>query len=467
MDGTRDGLGAMDGEWWTLGEASERANVSHMALQVWINNGQLTCDLAWREGVSVRVVRSAELAALVPGLSLGVAGEGASLKDRALHRGAPHASLGSDAAPESVEPPPIHESEKSHEAELRREVMRLRKEVLELRAARMVSEIRGEAPRTTRSVSLGAPAPSPARTSAQAARPSRVPTLQAAAVGLAMGLVASAGVARLDRSVVEAADPSVSVGDALPLASQLEARPVVLATAPAVAVSESSPPPGPSPLEQAFSATSSARGGDIDGPETQTSSLFPVTLREVDATGYVGSGGAGAACAFHVLWVDGSDRYRSALGPCIGSHNEDGLVQGSHRVEGAACCAHHAFVERMTGATRNEQALGQLVAEAEASRAEGVVPPLMRLRAERSARRFLEHALRAHVGLSSWSSAGLDDDSGEHEWMIDPAGDPMRLSLRSWVVPLEGDVPLPFELHLRMDDGPDGDEGLAFRWLER
>ncbi len=125
MDCTRDGLGAMD-EWWTLGEASERANVSHMALQVWINSGQLTCDLAWREGVSVRVVRSAELAALVPGLSLDAAGDGASLKDRALHRGAPHATLGSDAPPESVEPPPSGEGEESHEAELRREVTRTR-----------------------------------------------------------------------------------------------------------------------------------------------------------------------------------------------------------------------------------------------------------------------------------------------------------------------------------------------------
>lgn len=466
MDGTRDGLGAMDGEWWTLGEASERANVSHMALQVWINSGQLTCDLAWREGVSVRVVRSAELAALVPGLSLDVAGDGASLKDRALHRGAPHATLGSDAPPESLEPPPIGEGDESHEAELRREVTRLRKEVLELRAARMVAEIRGEVPRTTRSVSQGAPAPSPARTSAQPARPSRVPTLRAAAVGLAMGVVASAGVARLDGNVVEAADPSASVNDGLPMASQPESHPGIPAKAPDVPVSESRSPLGPSRLEQASSATS-GRGVEIDGLETQALSLFPVTLREVDATGYVDSGGGGAACAFHVLWVDGGERYRSALGPCIGSHNVDGLVQGSHRVEGAACCAHHAFVERMTGATRNEQALGQLVAEAEASRAEGVVPPLMRLRAGRSARRFLGHALRAHVGLSSWASAGLDGDSGEHEWMIDPGGDPMRLSLRSWVVPLEGDVPLPFELHLRMDDGPDGDEGLAFRWLER
>ncbi|MEC8513336.1 MAG: hypothetical protein VX015_14430, partial [Planctomycetota bacterium] len=66
MEGPRDGLGATDEGWWTLGEAAERANVSHMALQVWINSGDLPCELAWREGASVRVVRPADLVALVP-----------------------------------------------------------------------------------------------------------------------------------------------------------------------------------------------------------------------------------------------------------------------------------------------------------------------------------------------------------------------------------------------------------------
>lgn len=466
MDGTRDGLGAMDGEWWTLGEASERANVSHMALQVWINSGQLTCDLALREGVSVRVVRSLEVAALVPGLLPEVPADGTASKERDSHEGEAHSILGSDAPHEAAVPLAIEAGEESHEAELRREVTRLRKEVLELRAARMAAEIRGEGPRTIRSVSGGAAASTPAGTSARPAGSSRVPPLRAAAFGLALGLVASAGVSQFDRSVVEAADPPVQVDLGLPIANLLEARTAPSTMSPDVSVSEGRAPFSPRRIEQGVSARPPARGGDIV-PETHAPTLFPVTLREVDATGYVDSGGSGPACAFHVLWVDGGERYRSALGPCFGSHNAEGLVQGSHRVDGAACCAHHAFVERMTGATRNEQALGQLVAEAEASRAEGVVPPLMRLRAERSARRFLGHALLAHAGLSSWAAAGLDGDAGEHVWALDPAGDPMRLTLRSWVVPQEGDVPMRFELDLRMDDGAEGDEALAFRWLER
>ena len=466
MVGTGDGLGAMDGDWWTLGEASERANVSHMALQVWINSGQLTCELALREGVSVRVVRPLEVEALVPGLQPEVPAAGTASKDRDSREGEPHSILGSDAPHEAAAPLAIEAGEEQHEAELRREVTRLRKEVLELRAARMTAEIRGEGPRTTRSVSRGAAAPSPAGTSARPAGPSRVPPLRAAAFGLAIGLLASAGVAQLDRRVVEAADPPVPVDDGLPIADLPEARTAPSTMSPEVPVSEGMAPSSPRRPEQVISARSLARWGETV-PETQAPSLFPVTLREVDATGYGDSLGSGAACAFHVLWVDGGERYRSALGPCFGSHNADGLVQGSHRVEGAACCAHHAFVERMTGAIRNEQALGQLVAEAEASRAEGIVPPLMRLRAERSARRFLGHALLAHAGLSSWAAAGLDGDSGEHVWVLDPAGDPMRLTLRSWVVPQEGDVPMRFELDLRMDDGAEGDEGLAWRWLER
>ena len=255
-------------------------------------------------------------------------------------------------------------------------------------------------------------------------------------------------------------------------------EPGATATAPVARTDAAQPPTGapapapvlpfePSPGEVSLVRSPPPAEEALDPPAGPVSSPFPVTLREIDPTAYVDAELEGDACAFHALWDDGGGRYRASLGPCIGSHNADGLVRGTHRVDGAACCAHHAFVERMTSATRDEDALGQLVAEAEASRAEGVVPPLLRLRAERSAQRFLGHALLARHGRPDWAAAGLDGDGGDHAWVLDPSGDPMRLSLHSWVVPREGDEPLRFELDLRMGDGPEGDRGLAFRWLER
>lgn len=467
MEGTRDGLGAADEGWWTLGEAAERANVSHMALQVWINSGDLPCDLAWREGSSVRVVRPLDLAALVPGLALDPAEGGASLGDRALHMGELHSRLGGEPRRDPTLPLAIAEGERSHEAELRREVERLRNEVHELRSARMVAEIRGERRSSPRASSSGGSAPAPARPSSTSSPASRIPALRAAGLGLTVGLVAAAGWAQRGGGVVEAAPPiegAVEPGTTAtaPVARTDDAQPPTGAPAPAPVL-----PFEPSPGEVSLLGSRPPAEEALDPPAGPVSSPFPVTLREIDPTAYVDAELEGDACAFHALWDDGGGRYRASLGPCIGSHNADGLVRGTHRVDGAACCAHHAFVERMTSATRDEEALGQLVAEAEASRAEGVVPPLLRLRAERSAQRFLGHALLARHGRPDWAAAGLDGDGGDHAWVLDPSGDPMRLSLHSWVVPREGDEPLRFELDLRMGDGPEGDRGLAFRWLER
>ena len=467
MDGTRDGLGATDEGWWTLGEAAERANVSHMALQVWINSGDLPCELAWREGSSVRVVRPAELAALVPGLVLDPAANSSSLGDRALHMGEIHSKLGADAPDDLEASPAREEGEESHEAELRREVERLRKEVLELRSARMVAELRGEQRPPTQATGSVRPVPGPERSTSVPSSAPRVPALRAAGLGLAIGLATAAGWSQLGGGVVEAAPPDESSVDAHVNVSDPPVHTGAAATLPAAPVWEATLPLQPIPAEPHLDSASRAAVEALAAPPDPAPAGFPVTLREIDPTAYVDAKSEGAACAFHVLWDDGGDRYLSSLGPCIGGHNADGLVRGTHRVDGAACCAHHAFVERMTEATRDEEALRRLVAEAEASRAEGVVPPLLRLRAERSAKRFLGHALESKLGRSDWAAAGLDDDSGEHRWVLDPSGDALRLSLHSWVVSREGGDLLRFELELRLEDGPDGDQGLAFRWLEQ
>ena len=61
-----------------------------------------------------------------------------------------------------------------------------------------------------------------------------------------------------------------------------------------------------------------------------------MTLREIDPTAYVDAELEGDACAFNALWDDGGG---AATGPhsgcCIGSHNADGLVRGTYRVDGA------------------------------------------------------------------------------------------------------------------------------------
>ena len=178
------------------------------------------------------------------------------------------------------------------------------------------------------------------------------------------------------------------------------------------------------------------------------------------------------------------------LGPCFGPTREgqSGVtaVPGTHRVGSVSCCKHHAFVERMTAAALDEAARLGLRSEAEAALGEGVLPPLFRLRANRSATRFLREETRG------WTSAGLDGIAGSpsaeeviHEWRLtddQPDGKAIRVELQSWIQPVVGFDPSKssvrrvgssrsatgmerFRMVLLIQAAPDGDVLETFEWL--
>ena len=268
---------------------------------VWINSGDLPCDLAWREGLGEWSGRWI-WRPWCRGSPRIVAGDGASLKDRALAPGG--RTRGSEASRFAIPAPlPIDGG---------RGVARAR------------APPRGGAP-PRRSGAAGRPGWSPrsavsGRSSPRAApgapgaraRPSAHRPVAFPRSGLrrarSAGRRCRLGSARLDRSVVEAAairtggrawDRAARCADGRrrhrpvrPLRSQSSCR---------------------AEPRQGVSATSRPPPRRSDGlPVRGVSS--PVTLREVDATGYVDAEGAGTR-AFHALWVDGGERYRSSLGP--------------------------------------------------------------------------------------------------------------------------------------------------------
>lgn len=493
--------------WWTLGEASERADVAHRTLVDWMADGTLPFREAWREGSSVRVVLAGDLARLVP-VVRGWRPEGStsSLETRALHVGEPHSELGvprrseegeGDSALE-LDPP---EDERPYEAELRREVERLRREVRELRATR--GELQAELQRsellrdrdrqTAERAAAGGVSMAPASDGGERA----LTAWSAAVAGIALGLAGAVLWSQTGGGIVEAAprtgpvmrantestaDTSTAAAPELPLPFE-QALDGEDSIEPAAQVSgaeaasvdsqrmelgmESGTEPGVDPAaDPVMSVPVEPMGPELPA-EAAAPPAFPVTLAQVDPTAFLSRGHEESSCAFAVLWDEDGERYRAALGPCIGGHNTLGIARGSHRVDGAACCAHHAFVERMTSASRDVAALQGILEEADAARADGMVPPLVRLRAERSAKRFLEHALENELGRGAWSAAGLDDGTGDHLWEPDPSGDPMKLFLVSWVRMDEGEPLRAYRLELVLDDGPEGDRALSFGWLER
>ena len=127
----------------------------------------------------------------------------------------------------------------------------------------------------------------------------------------------------------------------------------------------------------------------------------------------------------------------------FGARSSDGpWVAGNHRVDGVDCCAHHQLVMRLGGD------LAQLAASAALARSEGVLPPLVAARIDRSARAFL----RAACG--PWTAAGIDAYDGEgHRVTLTEVG---RARVETWVR-LEDEAPQSVLLELELSDGAEGD----------
>ncbi len=214
----------------------------------------------------------------------------------------------------------------------------------------------------------------------------------------------------------------------------------------------------------------------------------PVALASIDATVFSRRSAVLPDCAYSSFVQAGNGPGDAPgeliLGPCFGPARKGDsgqvAVPGTHRVGTVACCRHHAFVERMTSAATDEAALEGLRAEAQAALAEGVLPPLLRIRADRSAGLFLREETRG------WESAGLDgmagqfgSEAGLHEWKRvadQPAGGGVRVTLESWIQPLvryrpdataRQDEPKVrrFRMTLVVQAAPDGDVLESFQWL--
>ena len=218
----------------------------------------------------------------------------------------------------------------------------------------------------------------------------------------------------------------------------------------------------------------------------------PMSLAELDRTLFARRSALLSDCAYteHVSAAsDGAEPSAAlVLGPCFGPTREgqSGAVAapGTHRVGSVACCRHHAFVERLTAAALDETARFGLLSEAKLALAEGMLPPLFRLRANRSATRFMREETRG------WTSAGLDGIAGTaqsedavHEWRLaddQPGNGSIRVELLSWIQPV---VPFDaakfksagasskeegmkrFHMTILVQAAPDGDVLEGFEWL--
>lgn len=177
-----------------------------------------------------------------------------------------------------------------------------------------------------------------------------------------------------------------------------------------------------------------------------------------------------AACAYGEWTRDVEGR--ATFGPCFaGTLLPSGEVEGRHRVSEVPCCAHHAFVERMRGASRNEAARTALRAEAKSAASQDVLPPLLRIRAERAATPLLRKA------LGRWTESGLDGgpppgDGADHRWTRVAGDSPdgsVRVSLESWVRLREAEPVRRMRCLILLSGGgagPHGDTLESFRWIQ-
>ena len=94
------------------------------------------------------------------------------------------------------------------------------------------------------------------------------------------------------------------------------------------------------------------------------------------------------------------------------------------------------------------------------ARSENLLPPLVRLRIDRSAAAFL----RAHV--SNWTESGFDGTLEDHR--IRALEEPDDYVVESWVrsVGVGGEgARRTFRMHLEVRDGPLADRLVSFEWI--
>ena len=106
--------------------------------------------------------------------------------------------------------------------------------------------------------------------------------------------------------------------------------------------------------------------------------------------------------------------------------------------------------------------------EAEQAVRDGLLPPMLELRADRSG------LLLARALTGGWRASGFDGPVAErtHVWRLadGPEGTPdgvgARLELHSWVERGLDGAYVPFRLVLELGGSTSGDRALEFQWLE-
>jgi hypothetical protein len=205
----------------------------------------------------------------------------------------------------------------------------------------------------------------------------------------------------------------------------------------------------------------------VSTPEALSPSRrLPLGLEEIGALPHKSLDGR-LTCEFGIGEL-GTASVRLSLGGCWGALAPGGeAVLATDRVQGVACCKHHAAVQRLKGVASSPRA--RSVAEEEAAQAirDGLVPPMLELRAERSA----VPLARALTG--GWRASSFDGPvlGRTHRWAFtEPQESPEEggasLELLGWVERGEDGAFATYRMVLELGDSAAEDRAVEFQWLE-
>lgn len=466
-------------QWWSFGEAADRAGVTHRTLQGWAERGELMVRMAWREGTEFRLVRAGDVARLAPG-ALSPGDPSAPLEERALYTGPRRSALGAGAPVAPREPrgeaPDRYEDDRDafrRAAEM--EIERLRGE-LDLLRSRGVTPVTAASPaamdlwsieETRRPALLGA------------GRRWRLGGVAVFVCGLALGVLAG-GLLKSSGGEPPGAEASVmqapvgvgvtkessEVASLGVLGGGMDRAPSFEGMAPEPATEDLGPGSG-----QPGARTASGpeeEGGPVAAPAGPVASArVPLGLAAIGGVPSKSLDGR-STCEYGNGEL-ATPSARLSLGGCWGELAADGAaVLATDRVQGVSCCKHHAAVQRLKGVASSPRALAVAREEATQATHDGLVPPMLELRAERTA------ALLARALTEGWRASGFDGpiEGRAHRWSFGEGEDApsdgvgARLELESWVERGEDGAYASYRMVLELGESAAGDRAIAFQWLE-
>lgn len=435
--------------------------------------------MAWREGTEFRLVRAGDVARLAPG-AMSPGDPSAPLEERALYTGPRRSALGAGAPVAPSEPrgeaPDRYEDDRDafrRTAEM--EIERLRGE-LELLRSRGATPATEASPAAMDLWSIAEPRRPALLGGGRRWRPGR---MEVFACGLALGLLAGGLINSSGGELPgdEATAIQATVGAGATTASAevasvgvqgggMEPAPRPEGTAPEPGTGDLGPRSAP-PVSRA--AAGSAREGEpVAAPAVPVaSSRVPLALAAIGGVPSKSLDGR-LTCEYGSGEL-ATPSVRFSLGGCWGELAADGAaVLATDRVQGVSCCKHHAAVQRLKGAASSARALAVAREEAAQATRDGLVPPMLELRAERTA------ALLARALTEGWRASGFDGpvEGRTHRWSLAEAEDApvdgvgARLELESWVERGEDGAYATYRMVLELGASAAGDRAVEFQWLE-